>query len=386
MRSALRVRFLKVRNLINKKITYWNIQGVKNPQALGELIALIKKTSPNILIIVETLTNRENAERIIKKTGFEKWVFTNPDNHQGGMWFLWKETIKVDILEMNNRNIIALVEERDKGSVFAISGVYGPTKENEKTEFWKKLDKWNNIIKAPCMIISDLNEIYSYGDKKGGNKVTFGRIKRLNEFCMRNKFENIPTSGNQFTWKKMEKNGMIFEKFDRCIARRNWNQMFPDSFCKVGTFTCSDHIYVELNTENIEKRNSHSFRFNQQWTKIGKIREIVRKGWAMSCRGSRMYRVTMKLRKIKWALKEWNKKENVWSMKNLDRNQGKLKRAKKKLVEEPDNEIRIKHYERLLKQREKILLFNQNYWGKWQGRNGSPKVTEIRVTSIGNYP
>lgn len=71
-----------------------------------------------------------------------------------------------------------------------------------------------------------------------------------------------------------------------------------------------------------------------------------------------MYRVMVKLRKIKWGLKEWNKKENKWGIKNFDKNQEKFKRAEEKLVEMLNNENKIIYYERFLKQREKILLFN----------------------------
>lgn len=90
----------------------------------------------------------------------------------------------------------------------------------------------------------------------------------------------------------------------------------------------------------------------------------MRRGWLLVCRGLRMYKVIVKLRRIKGVLKEWKKKENVWSIKNVDNNIEKLKKAEEKLVDESDNERRIKYYERLFKLREKNLLFNQNYWGK----------------------
>lgn len=81
------------------------------------------------------------------------------------------------------------------------------------------MEETNKRTKAPWIITRDLNELYCYNDKKGGNRVTYGRMKRLNEFCLRNKFENIPIVGNQYTWKRKCGNGMIFEKLDRGLAR-----------------------------------------------------------------------------------------------------------------------------------------------------------------------
>lgn len=77
-----------------------------------------------------------------------------------------------------------------------------------------------------------------------------------------------------------------------------------------------------------------------------------------------MYKIVVKLKRIKCPLKEWNRKENMWSFKNLDRNLDKLQQAEQKMVDDPNNESRMIHYEWLLKEREKILLFNQDFWGK----------------------
>lgn len=109
-------------------------------------------------------------------------------------------------------------------------------------------------------------------------------------------------------------------------------------------------------------RKPLSFRFNQQWTKIEKVKEIVKKNWKTTVNGSRQFKVVSRLKKIKLAIKEWNRKHNIYSMKNLDNNQAKLKVLEEKLMENPNNENILKHYERVLKQREKILLFNQKYW------------------------
>lgn len=67
--------------IISMKIVYYNIQGAKKTQAAGEIRVIKKKLNPNILIIAETMTNQVNTERII--LGFDEFIFTNPENHQG---------------------------------------------------------------------------------------------------------------------------------------------------------------------------------------------------------------------------------------------------------------------------------------------------------------
>lgn len=39
--------------------------------------------------------------------------------------------------------------------------------------------------------MGDFNELYCFGDKKGGNRIILNMIKRLNNFCLKNNFENV---------------------------------------------------------------------------------------------------------------------------------------------------------------------------------------------------
>lgn len=60
------------------KIVYWNIQDAKKSQAVGELKLIKRKSNP------------ENSEKILKSIGYDKYVYANIVNHQGGIWVLWK--------------------------------------------------------------------------------------------------------------------------------------------------------------------------------------------------------------------------------------------------------------------------------------------------------
>lgn len=138
--------------------------------------------------------------------------------------------------------------DKESRKDFVITGVYGPTKKEEKDVFWEHLNRHCQRYQQPWIVIGDLNELYCHGDKKGGNRVTFSRMRRLNEFFLAHKLENIPFNGSQYMWEKRHENMMIFEKLDRGSANESWLKSFPESYYKVGNFTCSDHAYIELNT------------------------------------------------------------------------------------------------------------------------------------------
>lgn len=92
---------------------------------------------------------------------------------------------EVQILEKDNRIITALVKDKEVDKSFVLSGIYGPTKNEEKDEFWERLQNLNSQIKVPWIIVGDFNQLYSQQGKRGGAKVTFGRLKKLNEFCLK---------------------------------------------------------------------------------------------------------------------------------------------------------------------------------------------------------
>lgn len=122
----------------SKHILYRNIQGAKK-QEKGEIDYLMRKNKPNIVIIVETLGNEDNTLKVIKKHCLYEAVFSNPPNHQGGMWLLWNnDNLNVKIIECNHRIIFAEINEFSSRKNFIPSGMYEPTKENKKDQFWNK--------------------------------------------------------------------------------------------------------------------------------------------------------------------------------------------------------------------------------------------------------
>ena len=77
-----------------------------------------------------------------------------------------------------------------------------------------------------------------------------------------------------------------------------------------------------------------------------------------------MYRVVQKLKKIKLDLKSWSKDTFGNFKSKLERNGKKLLVLETKLVQNPNNARLNNWHYRLIKQREKMHLFNQKYWGR----------------------
>ena len=77
-----------------------------------------------------------------------------------------------------------------------------------------------------------------------------------------------------------------------------------------------------------------------------------------------MYSISQKLKKVKLDLKTWSKSMFDNFKSKLDSNTDKLLQVEQKLASQPNSARLNKWHYRLIKQCEKVHLFNQKYWGK----------------------
>ena len=78
--------------------------------------------------------------------------------------------------------------------------------------------------------------------------------------------------------------------------------------------------------------------------------------------GTPMFRLTQKLRSIKSAFKTWSMLKFTNFRKQVENNTNKLHIVESKLIADPYSHRLNDWHFRLLKQREKLLLFNKCYW------------------------
>ena len=170
--------------------------------------------------------------------------------------------------------------------------------------------------------------------------------------------------GRSFTWKKRIHGHLVFEKLDRAIGRRDWCCQYPDCRVLAGPLTCSDHCYVLLDTHPAQLVQRKSlFRYQPNWSHYHDAQSIVRKKWIGYITGTPMFRFTSNLRRIKSALKIWSRSKFSNFRTQVEKNTTQLQLVESRIISNPQcPRLNAWHF-RLLKQREKLLLFNKRYWG-----------------------
>ena len=87
----------------------WNYQGLGNPQTEDELIALVSKQDPKIVLFMETELEKTSMERIGHRMQFHN-IFAVPRvNRGGGLALLWRDDISLDVQTYSDRYIDSFI-------------------------------------------------------------------------------------------------------------------------------------------------------------------------------------------------------------------------------------------------------------------------------------
>jgi len=115
-----------------------------------------------------------------------------------------------------------------------------------------------------------------------------------------------------------------------------------------------------------ERQKAYPLCFQNFWAQYLRSTEIIHKTWGTPVVGTRMFQVVKKLKNVKYELKTWAKHHFGNFHDKVTKNEGKIKYVETKLLDNPSS-FRLNSC--LLKQREKLLLFNQEYWGKYKRKD-----------------
>ena len=137
---------------------------------------------------------------------------------------------------------------------------------------------------------------------------------------------------------------------------------YPDTFEIHGSFTCSDHCPIILST--VTQRHSQKafpFRFQNYWGNYQQVDNIIKKKCRTEINGTKMFQFAKKLKLIKHEVKDWSKNHFGNYHDKLSKNEQKIEYVERQLFNSPHS-FRLNSWMiRLIKQREKLMLFNQKY-------------------------
>ena len=89
------------------------------------------------MFLSETKASEETMERVMKAIGFAKKIVLGSAGRSGGIWMMWKNDFKVDVVDFNKN--VAIVKINDGAWQRALVGFYGLRYSTKRRKAWENL-------------------------------------------------------------------------------------------------------------------------------------------------------------------------------------------------------------------------------------------------------
>ncbi|CAI9112260.1 OLC1v1012680C1 [Oldenlandia corymbosa var. corymbosa] len=141
---------------------------------------------------------------------------------------------------------------------------------------------------------------------------------------------NVIRSSDEYSWNSLQDFAAI-DEFNQCIEVNNLMEVllfvilfspeWIDVFLKVSVEhlpqTMSDHSPLLLIFDVQTEDKPRLFRFQKMWVRRSNFKELVQESWSQPVESFGMMAFSMNLRRLKFVLKEWNKKQFGDAFQNL---------------------------------------------------------------------
>ncbi|XP_071939977.1 uncharacterized protein [Coffea arabica] len=195
------------------------------------------------------------------------------EGRAGGLALFWKEGVVLLEVQGSDWYIAAKVVDNETNDSWWFVGVYASTEGRVRKHQWDFIEEKKREWGEKWAVMGDFNDICSNGEKWGGNERSEGSLRDFKGFISENELVDIGFVGVPWTWcNTWEGEGEVKERplptnGGHKTATKDWEE------------TLKDKATVP----------------------------VIRTAWGKEQEGSRMYKVTRKIRECRVALIEWNR-------------------------------------------------------------------------------
>ncbi|XP_062114319.1 uncharacterized protein LOC133825382 [Humulus lupulus] len=291
------------------RIMAWNIRGLNNPKKQVEIKQLIWNMKIGLVGLLETMVKTQKLGEVYIRM-FSGWCFSSNNAwHKGGRIIIsWNPAMfQVDIRFCTSQLMHLAVRSNNGHEGFLVTFIYAFIDANGREILWRDLKILARDHKQPWVVLGDFNDILN-ADERVGKRVQGGSSSSFQDCIEECQLEDVKYSGCFFTWtNKQDKEGRIYSNIDRVMENQEWL------------------IQHEL-AEALFLQEASEFKSK------------VQASWDLPCRGTAMYILVQKLKRLKAVLRDINKKgfNNIQVADTLAYQE--LKRKQECLNKDPLNE------------------------------------------------
>ena len=100
--------------------------------------------------LMETRSDKEGFNTLYGNLLFQNKIIVNHPDGGGGLAFLWKNDVKLEVINYTPNHVLAKVTEED-GLVWFMIGFYGWPEAQQKFKSWKLLEHLKTFVEGPWL-------------------------------------------------------------------------------------------------------------------------------------------------------------------------------------------------------------------------------------------
>ncbi|XP_074277873.1 uncharacterized protein LOC141601483 [Silene latifolia] len=258
---------------------------------------------------IETKVRQQDFDTILHNLGTHWHGINNSSFHTGGrVWVIWiPHLFNVTTLHLSAQAITVQVTEISTGDSFIFTFVYGFNDDGDRMSLWQELKHVHDTFSGPWGICGDFNNVLHYNERIGRD-VTWYEIMDFRDCVHYCDLMDIKGKGDFYTWNNKQVPGSRhYSRIDRFLVNSEWMDLYPLAYAHFLPEGLFDHNPVVCYRRQDRVCRRPAFRYYNMWSLDIGFKEIVQQNWLPAVKGSLMYQIVTKLKKLKKPLKELNR-------------------------------------------------------------------------------
>ncbi|XP_017974498.1 PREDICTED: uncharacterized protein LOC108661575 [Theobroma cacao] len=245
------------------------------------------------------MVDASKAEFIRRKLGFER-VFKNCSQK---IWLFHSFDLNCEVLLDHVQCLHVKLNMPWLEVPLLASFIYAKCTRSEKLVLWDCLRSLAINIHSPWIVGGDFNAILHSVERLNGAMPHAGSMEDFATTLLDCGLMDGGYEGNSFTWT----NNRMFQRLDRMTYNHHWAYFFASTRIQHLNRDGLDHCPLLISCSKNQDRMPSSFRFLHAWVLHHGFKKFVEQNWTSSIVGSRLQAFWVKQRRLKQALKWWNK-------------------------------------------------------------------------------
>ncbi|KAI9108500.1 hypothetical protein K1719_020384 [Acacia pycnantha] len=200
-------------------VFYWNCRGACASNLIQQLSVVCRGSWPTLLILAETKCDTNSRFRCLERIGYNGMSFVPSVGRSGGIVAAWRNDRGSVSVIQSNRKFIHLLCSLGGLQPFYLTAIYSIPSPMFKTSLWQELNFLSLSISAPWVTIGDFNDVAAAGERLGGSRVNFSRIRHYQDRIDGCHLTDLGFVGPKFTWKgpQLPNCARLYERLDRAL-------------------------------------------------------------------------------------------------------------------------------------------------------------------------